>query len=137
VQGVAAAWAIADCMTRRRGGGGGGGWWRAGGYGAITPEVRDRASECRAALVALVRAGAALPLEVAAWPDRWRDAAEERAGIIEFEGGRPRAAAEVEAERLVRVEHARAFVDRSALVVTPAAVAVAPRAPGTGPHRHP
>ncbi len=78
-------------------------------------------------------AGAALPLDVAAWPDRWRDGAEERTGIIEFQGGRPRTAAEAEAERLDRVEQARAFGDRSALVVTPAAVAVAPRAS----HRRP
>lgn len=98
--------------------------------------VAEPDSECRAALVALVRAGAALPLE-AAWPDRWRDAAKQRARIMEFEGGRPRAAAKVEAERLVRVEHTRAFVDRSAFAVTPTAVAVAPRAPGNGPHRRP
>lgn len=57
--------------------------------------------------------------------------------ITEFEGGRPRAIAEQEAERLVRIEHARAFVHRSAFVVTPVAAAVATGTSGIGPHRRP
>lgn len=80
---------------------------------------------------------AALPVEVQAWPEPWRDAFEERAGFLAFEGGRPRAIAEAEAERLVRVEQVRAFVRRSAFVVTPVAAAVANGTSGAGPTRRP
>ena len=75
--------------------------------GAITGELRVAAAACRSALIALARSGATLPVDPAAWPEPWREAFEERAGIIEFDGGRPPAIAEQEAERLVRVEHAR------------------------------
>ena len=105
--------------------------------GALSDELRAQAGVCRAALVALVRAGGVLPPEVGAWPEPWREAFEERAGIVEFDGGLPRVADEQEAERLVRAEHARAFVQRSALVVTPDAGAVATARPGSGPHRRP
>ncbi len=105
--------------------------------GAVTGELREGAAACRSALLALVRSGATLPAEPAAWPEPWREAFEERAGLIEFDGGRPRALAEQEAERLVRVEHARAFIHRSALVVTPVAAAVATGTSGNGPHRRP
>jgi hypothetical protein len=118
--------------------------WEVGGQlryrapvGALTEALRGAAAGCRGSLTALVRAGAVLPLDRAAWPPAWREAFEERAGFIEFEGGQPRAAAEQEAERLVRLEHARAFVHRSALVVTPEAGAVATTRPGSGPHRRP
>jgi hypothetical protein len=105
--------------------------------GAVTGELRVAAAACRSALIALVRSGVTLPADPAAWPDPWREAFEERAGIIEFDGGRPRAIAEQEAERLVRVEHVRAFVHRSALVVTPVAAAVATGTSGNGPHPRP
>lgn len=105
--------------------------------GAVDGDLREAAAACRQALIALVRSGAALPPDPSAWPERWRDVFEDRAGIIEFEGGRPRAIAEQEAERLVRIEHARAFVHRSALVVTPVAAAVATGTSGIGPHRRP
>lgn len=105
--------------------------------GAVTGELREAAAACRPALIALVRSGASLPADPAVWPERWREAFKERAGIIEFDGGRPRAVAEQEAEQVVRVEHARAFVHRSALVVTPVAAAVATGTSGNGPHRRP
>jgi hypothetical protein len=118
--------------------------WEVGGrlryrapVGALTEALRAAAAGCRGSLTALVRAGAVLPLDRAAWPPAWREAFEERVGFIEFEGGRPRATAEHEAERLVRVEHARAFIHRSALVVTPVAAAVATGTSGNGPHRRP
>jgi len=118
--------------------------WEVGGRlryrapaGALTEELRAAAAVCRGSLLVLVRAGAVLPADRAAWPTARRDAFEERAGFIEFDGGRPRAVAEQEAERLVRLEHARAFVHRSALVVTPEAGAVATTRPGSGPHRRP
>ena len=41
------------------------------------------------------------------WPDDWREAWEERAAIMEFDGGLPRALAELEAWRLLRDRVAR------------------------------
>lgn len=102
--------------------------------GALSPELRAGALACRAALVALVRAGACLPVDVARWPETWRDAFEERAGLLQFEAGHPLDVAEREAERLVRLDHARAFIVRSKFVVTPGA-AVATARPGSGPRR--
>lgn len=78
-----------------------------------------------------------LPASVVAWPEEVRFQAEERAGILQFDGGLVREVAEREAERLVRVEYARAFVARNALVAQPQAVAVAGERPGGGPHRRP
>ncbi len=102
--------------------------------GALSAELRAAAGRCRPALVALVRSGTSLPVEVCRWPEPWREAFEERAGMLQFEGNCNQEAAEREAERLVRVEHARAFVVRTKLVVTPDA-AVATARPGSGPHR--
>ncbi len=105
--------------------------------GAIDDGLRARAAAARGALLALVRAGATLPVDRAAWPSAAREAFEERAGFLEFDAGHPRVAAEREAERLVRVDHARAFITRSALVVNPEAGAVATTRPGSDPHRRP
>jgi hypothetical protein len=44
---------------------------------------------------------------VADWPEEWRYAYEERAGIQEFTGGLSRAEAERQAEACVRLEYAR------------------------------
>ena len=82
---------------------------------ALDLELRDRAAACRGALVALVKAGAVLPRDLADWPADARESVEERAAIMEFDGGLPRDVAEREAERCVRLEHARAFVARAAL----------------------
>jgi hypothetical protein len=103
--------------------------------GALDDRLRARVPACRGALVALLHAGACLPPAVAEWPEVRRAAFEERAGILEFDGGLAHEAAEREAERLVRVQHARAFVARAALVVHPEAAAVAGERPGGGPHR--
>ncbi|MDA0334268.1 MAG: hypothetical protein O2782_03790 [bacterium] len=46
-----------------------------------------------------------LPRSVSDWPEEWRAAYEERAAIMEFDGGLPRGAAEQRAETLVRAEH--------------------------------
>lgn len=102
--------------------------------GALDAALRERAAATRPALIALVRAGAALERDVERWPEALRHAREERAGALQFDGGLSAEAAGREAERLARVEHARAFVARAALVVDPAAAAVAAR-PGGGPHR--
>ncbi len=83
--------------------------------GAVDDALRARAAGCRGALVALVQAGAVLPPDRAAWPEEDREAFEERAGICEYDGGLPRDAAEREAERCIRLDHARAFVARAAL----------------------
>lgn len=105
--------------------------------GAIDPELRAQAAAARGALIALVKSGAVLPADRAAWSAEARHDFEERAGILEFDGGMARPAAEHEAERLVRVAHACAFVHRAALVVTPVAAAVATGTSGSGPHRRP
>lgn len=88
--------------------------------GALTDGLRAEVVRCRPGLVALVAAGGALPPQRERWPEGWRAAweeraGEERAGVMEFEGGLPREAAEREAERAVRVDHARAFVASLAL----------------------
>lgn len=101
--------------------------------GAVTDDLRADVAACRPALVALVAAGGALPVERGSWPDPWLTEVEERAGILQFDGGLSREVAEREAERLLRVEYGRAFVARHALVVAPD-VAVAARS-GSGPHR--
>jgi hypothetical protein len=102
--------------------------------GALSADLRAAAGGCRSALVALVRSGGCLPADVRRWPETWRDAFEERAGILQFEAGRPRELAERDAERLVRVDHAHDFVVRTKLVVTPGG-AVATARPGSGPCR--
>lgn len=105
--------------------------------GAVASELRDQAVAARGALLALVQAVAVLPVERPDWPEEVLRDFEERAGILEFDGGMGRPAAEREAERQVRAAFTRAFVHRSALVVTPAAAAVAPGASGHGPLRRP
>ena len=87
--------------------------------GAFGEELRARAAACRGALLVLVKAGAVLPADLARWPEDASADREERAAIIEFDGGLPRDAAEREAERCVRLEHARAFVARAALRSAP------------------
>lgn len=48
-----------------------------------------------------------LPVSLADWPAYWRDLFEERAGVLEFEEGLARYAAEKRAETLLRDEYAR------------------------------
>ena len=103
--------------------------------GTLTPALRDHLTSARGALIALLRAGAGLPVARSSWAEPWRSAFEERAALMEFEGGLPREAAEREAEHLVRLEQARAFASRHALVVTPVAAAVATGTSGEGPTR--
>jgi hypothetical protein len=103
--------------------------------GALDGELRQRLGAARGAVVAMLRAGSCAPPSIGAWSPDLRDAFEERAAILQFDGGLAREVAEREAERLVRVEHARAFVARVALVVQPEAAAVAGERPGGGPHR--
>ncbi len=103
--------------------------------GAVDVELRRHLAAARGAIVALLRAGACAPPTLEAWPPVLRDAFEERAGIMEFDGGLSREAAEREAERLIRLEHARTFVARHALVAVTPAAAVAGERLGSGPHR--
>lgn len=105
--------------------------------GVLDGELRSRIGASRGGVVALLRAGAGLPESVATWPAEARERFEERAGILEFDGGLLREVAEREAERLERVTHALAFVSRNALVVQPDAAAVAGTRPGGGPSRRP
>ena len=95
--------------------------------GVLDDDTRASAARCRGTLGALVEAGAVLPADRCAWPDDAVDAFEERAAIMEFDGGLTRAHAEREAERLVRLDHTRAFVAQLALADVPAAAAVASR----------
>lgn len=95
--------------------------------GALDGHTRASAARCRGALRALVDAGAVLPVHRGAWPDDAVDAFEERAAIMEFDGGLTRAHAERESERLVRLDHTRAFVAQLALASFPDAAAVASR----------
>ena len=53
------------------------------------------------------RAGAALPDDLAVWPGEWRTSFEERAAIMEHDGGLTRSQAESRAEELVREAHRR------------------------------
>jgi hypothetical protein len=101
--------------------------------GRLDAKLRSQAVAARPALLVLVQSGAVLPRSRDAWALGERERFAERAGFLEFEDGLPRQAAEREAERLVRVEHARAFVARAALVV-PSTGAVAARPEGV-PHR--
>ena len=48
-----------------------------------------------------------LPDHVADWPVEWWESFEERAGIMEFDGGLPRPEAERRAEELVRETYRR------------------------------
>lgn len=47
-----------------------------------------------------------LPFEPSSWPAPWREEYEERAAIMEYDGGLPRAKAERFAERCVRLRAA-------------------------------
>ena len=87
--------------------------------GALTDELRGRAARCRGALVALVKAGVVLSPDRGGWPEVAVDLAEERAGICEFHGGLARHEAERLAERCVRLDHARGFIERAALKLPP------------------
>lgn len=82
--------------------------------GVLTDELRARIAEHRPALMALVQRGAVLPWRVVDWPEDARGSYEERAAIREFDGGATREDAERDAERDVRVDHARRSLGRGA-----------------------
>jgi len=105
--------------------------------GAISTGLRAAAAERRKAVIALVKAGAVLPASLADWPQVARADLDERTFALEYDGGLEFGVAEDVAERLMRIEHARAFVARNALVVQPQAAAVAGERPGGGPNRRP
>ena len=81
--------------------------------GALDARLRAAAGRVRGSLIALVKAGAVLPVERGAWPAEAFAELEERAGMLLYDAGLPPLQAEREAERLVRVSHARAFVGRA------------------------
>jgi hypothetical protein len=102
--------------------------------GVVSEERRGELVAVREAAIAVLRAGVALPADRPAWSQDLQAEFEERAGLLEFEGGLDRSRAEHEAERLVRVDHARRALARLRFVVTPT-VAVAGHGPGSGPRR--
>jgi hypothetical protein len=73
-----------------------------------TPEMLAAAKGSKSALIELVRAhggevpGHGLPVERSEWPADAREHFEERAAIIEYDGGLPRAEAERRADAEVR-----------------------------------
>ena len=87
--------------------------------GALDAEIRAAVASVRGALVALVRAGAVLPSGLAGWPEEWRGIREERAAIMEIDGRLRCDVAEREAERAVRLEHVRDWLDRAAMRSAP------------------
>ncbi len=101
----------------------------------MTPERRQAVRAVRDGVRALLATGAGLPALRRDWPGDAVAAWDERAGIIEFQGGLAREVAELDAERLVRVEHARSFLARHGFVATAPAAAVAGERSGSGPHR--
>lgn len=75
---------------------------------APSPLPEDLLSELRvhkAELMALLRGK--LPAHVGDWPTEWVESYQERAGIMEFDGGLPTAEAEHRAEELVREVYRR------------------------------
>ena len=84
--------------------------------GALDARLKGAAGRVRGSLIALVKAGAVLPVDRAAWPEEAVAEFEERAGMLMFDAQMAPGDAEREAERLVRVGHVRAFVGRAALV---------------------
>jgi len=73
--------------------------------GFLTPEMRKRIAGNKAELLALLRGE--LPAAQADWPEEWRERFEERAAIMEYDGGLPRPEAERRAEVLVREAYRR------------------------------
>ena len=80
--------------------------------GALTVELRAHAARLRPSLIALVRSGVVLPADLEAWSESVAHEREERAGILEFDAGMTRPAAEREAERLVRGAFTRAAIQK-------------------------
>jgi hypothetical protein len=73
--------------------------------GALTPALRQALAAHKAEVLAHLRGD--LPAAVADWPADWREVFEERAAIMEYDGGLPRPEAEARAEELVREAHRR------------------------------
>ncbi len=80
--------------------------------GAVDAELRAAAGGVRAELLGLIQDGAVLPADRAAWDPEAVHDIEERAAIIEFDGGIHSAEAEDLAVRLVRVAWTRAYLRR-------------------------
>jgi hypothetical protein len=73
---------------------------------AAIDELRDQVASERVSLVQLLEVGG-LPRAVRAWPVNERELFEERAGVMEFDGGLARPDAELFAEARVRLSAAR------------------------------
>ena len=69
--------------------------------------VEDLRSQKFQAREWLRHVGPQLPLSIVAWPDQWRESYEERAAIIEYDGGLERRQAEHRAEELLREAFSR------------------------------
>ncbi len=70
-----------------------------------------------------------LPRLLADWPEEWRAALDERAGIMEFEGGVAPTEAQAAAEGCVRAEYRRRYPSETIAAVTGVSVAAQPSAP--------
>ena len=75
----------------------------AGAVGPLIEELREHKAEA----VEWLRGSGDLPQILADWPIEWRERYEERAAIIEHDGGQCRAKAEGRAEELVRGSYRR------------------------------
>lgn len=79
-----------------------------GPVGAID-DLRDQVASERVSLVQLLQVGG-LPCDVRAWTPSERELFEERAGVMEFDGGMPQAEAELFAEARVRFHAVHRYV---------------------------
>lgn len=76
--------------------------------GTLTEEIIRVLHEHKAATIdLLLQGGLGLPVCVSDWPPEWRDSYEERAAIMQYDGGLSRAEAEHRAEELVREAYRR------------------------------
>ena len=70
-------------------------------HGDIEQTVPDKRSLLKAPAIS-EKTQFDLPPTLDSWPEKWREAYEERAGIMEFDGGLPHAEAEKDAENRIR-----------------------------------
>ena len=74
--------------------------------GTLTDEIIQRLHESKAAAIDWLHGG--LPVCVSIWPPYWRERYEERAAIMQFDGGLDFGEAERRAEEMVRAVYRRA-----------------------------
>jgi len=67
----------------------------------VKRDLLERLRHHKSALMSLLRQKE-LPSDISNWPEHWREEFEERAAIMEYDGGLPRLEAEKKAETIVR-----------------------------------